>query len=428
MEFVRDGFHLASANYFGLPNPTPTYISVLAEAFVACMNPQLASANRSRLASSIEKETLSWFSERLGWGKHAGGTFTTGGSEGNFSALAMALNRRFPHSGDTGLSAVANRATFYASTEAHYSLDKAAAVLGIGRQSLRRISVDRNSRIDCDSLDRAIRLDLESNKEPFCIVGTLGTTGSGSIDDLKSLAAICQRYNLWFHVDAAYGGALLLSDRFAQLMDGVELGDSIVIDPHKWLAMPFASSIFLTKHPDGLERTFGVAAPYLQSAHAQPDNYQVSFQWSRRMNSLKLWLTLRIHGRRAYEDMFAKQFELAARLSAAIDRSDVFTLLIPPQLPILTARIKLPGGTEAEIAASHQELVKAIVEAGRTWITHTEVDGKSALRIMVISYLSDACHVDSLFAEMEDAAHRIISTRIGDIGSGSGGGYVAERA
>ena len=317
-EMVEQGFHVPSANYFGLMNPTPTYMGVLAEALVAALNPQLATLARSQLASKIELETVRWIGERVGWPGEFNGTFTSGGNEANFSGLALALASKFPDSVEEGVAAIGAPATLYASAESHHSLDKSAGLLGIGRKALRRIAVNEAAQLDPQKLDQAIEEDRAAGRKPFCVVATAGTTNSGTVDDLVAISEICKRHQLWLHVDGAYGASAIFSDQHRDLVRGIELADSLTIDPHKWLAMPFAAGVILTSHPEILERAFSVAAPYMPKAAGAhlPDNSRISTQWTRRMNSLKLWLTLRVHGRQAYEELIDHQLKLARSFAA----------------------------------------------------------------------------------------------------------------
>jgi aromatic-L-amino-acid decarboxylase len=298
-EMVDKGFHVPSANYFGLMNPTPTYMGVLAEALVAGLNPQLATLARSQLASKIELETVRWIGERVGWPGEFNGTFTSGGNEANFSGLALALAAKFPESIEDGVAATGGQPVIYASAESHHSLDKSAGLLGIGRKALRRIAVNDAAQLDPEMLEQTIAQDLAAGRQPFCVVATAGTTNSGTVDDLIAISNICRRHELWLHVDGAYGGVAIFSDQHRDLVRGIERADSLTVDPHKWMAMPFAAGLILTSHPEILERAFSVATPYMPKAvGAQlPDNSRISTQWTRRMNSLKVWLTLRVHGR-----------------------------------------------------------------------------------------------------------------------------------
>src|SRR6266852_641722 len=277
-EMVDQGFHVPSANYFGLMNPPPTYMGVLAEGLVAALNPQLATLARSQLASKIELETIRWIGERVGWPGEFNGTFTTGGNEANFSGMALALAAKFPDSVEEGVASIGGGPVLYASAEAHHSLDKSAGLLGIGRKALRRIAVNEKVQLDPQSLERVIVEDRAAGKQPFCVVATAGTTNSGAVDDMVAISEICRRHSLWLHVDGAYGAAAIFSDRHRDLVRGIEQADSITIDPHKWLAMPFAAGVVLTSHPESLRQAFAVSTPYMPRIPGPEvlDNFKVS--------------------------------------------------------------------------------------------------------------------------------------------------------
>ena len=408
-QMIDQGFHVPSANYFGLMNPTPTYMAVLAEALVAALNPQLASLARSQLASKIEQETVRWIAQRVGWaGESYGGTFTSGGNEANLSALALALTHRFPRVAEDGLIGLDKQPVVYASAESHHSIDKSLGLLGLGRRALRRIAVTERAEIDLPALERAMAHDRKAGYEPLAVVGTAGTTNSGAVDPLAALAEICRKQNLWFHVDGAYGAAAIFSDQHRSLVGGIEQADSIAIDPHKWLAMPFAAGVLLTAHPELLEPTFSLETSYLpRSADSPlPDNFRISAQWSRRMNSLKFWLTLRVHGRQAYEELIDRQLRLAEYLEASALNTGVLELAVPRRLTILNFRVAAARElqlAEEEATRIHQDIVQRITHDGEQWISATRVNGRSVLRMMIISYLTEERHVDALVEKLEKA-------------------------
>jgi len=410
-EMIDKGFHIPAANYFGLMNPTPTYMGFLAEALVAALNPQLATLARSQLASKIELETVRWMAERVGWRSDFGGTFTSGGNEANFSGLALALAAKFPHAMDEGVAAIGGQPVVYGSTESHHSLDKSAGLLGIGRKALRRIPVDDQLQMDPAQLEEAIEDDRRTGRKPFCAVATAGTTNSGIVDDLVAIADVCRRHQLWLHVDGAYGASAVFSDKHRYLVRGIELADSITIDPHKWLAVPFAAGVVLTRHPKILETAFSVAAPYMPKAAGArlPDNARVSTQWTRRMNSLKLWLTLRVHGRKAYEDHIDRQLQLARSFAAWIEKSEHFQLAAQPMLTIVSFRMKSNGLDAQQMAARHSEVAEEVTRDGQRWISDTVVNGESVLRMMIISYLTEERHLQDLQVALETAARTVTS-------------------
>jgi glutamate/tyrosine decarboxylase-like PLP-dependent enzyme len=402
---IDQGFHVSAANYFGLMNPTPTYAGVLAEALVAALNPQLATMARSQLASKIEAETVRWIGERFGWQQPFDGTFTSGGNEANFSGLALALAHHFPSAIEDGVASLGAQPIVYASDEAHHSLDKSVGLLGLGRKALHRVAVTDRIQLDLDALQASIRQDRAAGHKPFCIVATAGTTNSGAIDDIPALAEICKQEDLWLHLDGAYGASAVFSNTHSHLVRGIELCDSVTIDPHKWLAVPFAAGVILTRHPQALQQAFGVSTPYMpKTAPGLPtDNFKVSVQWTRRMNSLKLWLTLKLHGRLAYEQHIDQQMALAASFAERIRASEHFELTAPMFVPIVNFRLKaaVPGD---QLTRRHLELVELVTGDGRRWISETRVGGQSVLRVMVISYLTGEEQLTDLWTAVTEAA------------------------
>jgi glutamate/tyrosine decarboxylase-like PLP-dependent enzyme len=342
------------------------------------------------------------------WPGEFNGTFTSGGNEANFTGLALALAAKFPDAIEEGIASIGSQPVLYASDEAHHSIDKSAGLLGVGRKALRRIRVNENVQLDPRILEQTIEADLASGKKPFCVVATAGTTNTGALDDLVAVAEICRRYDLWLHVDGAYGGSAIFSDQHRSLLRGIEQADSITIDPHKWLAMPLAAGVILTCHPEMLERAFAVAAPYMPKAAESKglDNSRISSQWTRRMNSLKLWLTLRVHGRKAYEEHIDRQLGLAQSFASWIRASEHFELAAPQVLPIVAFRFKAPTLSQPQLAGAHASIVEEVTCDGQRWISETQVNGHSVLRMMVISYLTEERHLHELSNALTEAVTR----------------------
>lgn len=398
-EMVEKGFHVPSANYFGLMNPTPTYIAVLGEALVAGLNPQIATLARSQLASKMEQQAVRWIGEQL-YPQLAGGdplhmpfdgTFTSGGNEANFSGLALALAAKFPEAIEEGVVAIGGKPIVYASAESHHSLDKSAGLLGLGRRAVHRIAVDERVHMRMDLLEKAIEQNQAAGHKPFCVVATAGTTNSGAVDDIAAAADVCERHGLWLHVDGAYGASAVFSRNARQLVRGIERADSITIDPHKWLAMPFAAGVIVTRHPETLMKAFAVSTPYMPKASAAvlPDNWRISTQWSRRANGVKLWLSFKVYGRQAYEEHIDRQLKLARKFAEWVRSSEHFELTSEPDMTIINFRVK--GRPEMNDA-----VVDEVTRDGARWISTTMVDGKSVIRMMVISYLTSERNVEEL--------------------------------
>ncbi|MGC1372043.1 MAG: pyridoxal-dependent decarboxylase [Candidatus Sulfotelmatobacter sp.] len=409
-ELIDNGFHIPSANYLGMMNPTPTYMAFLAESLVAALNPQLATVARSPVASRMEAEAVSWIGELVGWPGDFSGTFTTGGNEANFTALALSLSHFFPQVVEEGLASLKRQPVFYASAEGHHSLEKSAGLLGLGRKALRRIRVTESLQLDTEELEAEIRRDLLAGLQPFCVVGTAGTTSSGAIDELPRIAQICRRYDLWFHVDGAYGAAVLFSERHRGLLRGIEGADSVTIDPHKWLAMPFSAGVILTCHPELLSQTFSVPCPYLHlqkaASAALPDFLNIGAQWSRRMNSLKLWMTLKTHGRQAYEALINRQIELAQGFAEWAAQSEAFELAAPQVLPVLNLRLRDPRLKPEDLFSLHAAIIEEVNRDGQRCISGAIVNGHSVIRTMIISYLTENRHLEGLQTALQSAAVR----------------------
>jgi aromatic-L-amino-acid/L-tryptophan decarboxylase len=411
-QMIDGGFHLASAHYFGLMNPTPTYAGVLAEALVAAVNPQLATTARSQLATKIESETIRWIGERFGWPQPFDGSFTSGGNEANFSALALAMAKHFPTAIEDGIASIGAQPVVYASVEAHHSLDKSVGLLGLGRKALRRIPLDDACAMDVTELASAIAADRRAGKRPFAVVATAGTTNSGIIDDIPGIADVCERENVWLHLDGAYGAAAVFSDTHRILVRGIERCDSVTIDPHKWLALPFVAGVILTRHPQLMQAAFGVTTPYMPKPIAgnPPDNFKVSAQWTRRMNSMKLWLTFQMHGRLGYERYIDNQMTLARHFAQWVEHSDWFELATPQVLPILNLRLKNFGEGDT-LAQAHLDLVELVTRDGTRWISETRVAGESVIRIMIVSYLTTTSHLQALQQALTGASAEVLSAK-----------------
>ncbi|MGH9521656.1 MAG: pyridoxal phosphate-dependent decarboxylase family protein [Terriglobales bacterium] len=404
-ELIDKGFHVPSANYFGLMNPTPTYMAVLAEALIAALNPQIATMARSQLASRIEHETVRWIAERCGYGSDAGGTFTSGGAEANFSGIALALAAHFPESVENGIASIGARPVLYASAESHHSIDKSAGLLGIGRSAVHRVPVNDRLHLRVDELEKMIDRDLAAGHRPFCVVATVGTTNSGAVDNLAAIANVCARRMLWLHIDGAYGGALVFSDQHRDIIRGIERADSITVDPHKWLAMPFAAGVIVTRRSELLRQAFEVTTPYMprDPGATVVDNFKISTQWSRRVNALKLWLTLKVHGRQAYEEHIDRQLRLARQFADWVRQSENYELFVDPDLTIVNFRVKYAGDEQAT-AAANRKVVDEVTRDGTRWISETTAAGRSVIRMMIISYLTDESNLQGLQDALTTAA------------------------
>jgi aromatic-L-amino-acid decarboxylase len=386
---------IPSPRYYGLLNPAPTPIAVFGEAVAAALNQNLGSWRHASLGVSIEERVVRWLCDLYSMPASANGSFTSGGTEANLSAIACARHRADPSIRDRGTGGT--RLVGYVSTEGHFSLDRSFDLLGLGRENLRAVPSDERCRIRPDELRAAIRRDREAGLRPFVVIGILGTTSTGAVDPLPDLGALAREEGLWFHVDAAYGGGAALSDRLRPLCAGIELADSVTVDPHKWFFVPFSAGAVLVRDRAILARAFAQDPVYIRDLRVPGRHwFREGVQGSRRFNSLKLWLSLKRHGRRGYEAAIDRQVDLARRLHDRLVGPAGFSAPHEPVLAISCFRPDPPDAEEAAAGPRAIAIQEAIEREGRHWVSTTVVHGRRYLRANVNSYLTREVHVHEL--------------------------------
>ena len=314
--------HVTHPRYFGLFNPSVTIASVVADTLVAMYNPQLATWRTSPAANEIERHTLAWLAGKFGLPSDTAASFTTGGAEANLSAVVVALTRACPEYGDGGLRSLSRPPVIYLTAEAHDSFNKIAHMTGLGRRALRTIATDRDLTMDLEDLERRVAEDRRNGLAPLMVVGTAGTTAAGAIDPLTDLARFCRREHLWFHVDAAWGGAAILSPRLRGHLAGIDAADSITCDAHKWFSVPMGAGMFFCRHHDAVREAFRAQTVYMPGKTGPADDpYTSSVQWSRRFIGLKLFLALAQHGESGYVEMIEHQARMGDLLRQSLQRT-----------------------------------------------------------------------------------------------------------
>jgi glutamate/tyrosine decarboxylase-like PLP-dependent enzyme len=242
--------------YFGLSNPSVTLASVVADTLVAMYNPQLANWRTCPAANEIERHTLGWLTAKFGLPGESIATFTSGGTEANLSAIVVALTRAFPDYGENGVRHLDATPAVCLTQEAHNGYKKIAHMTGLGRRALRTVATDDDLKLDVIDLDRRVAEDRRNGFLPFMVVGTAGATATGVIDPLLEIGRFCQESGLWFHVDAAWGGAAIISPALRHHLTGIESADSITCDAHKWLSVPMGAGMFFCRHAGSVAQAF----------------------------------------------------------------------------------------------------------------------------------------------------------------------------
>lgn len=391
--------HTTHPRYFGLFNPTPTFAGIAAELITAGFNPQLAVWSHAPAAVEMERAALKLVADRAGLPEAAVGSFTTGGAEANGSAVALALTRQFPGVDDHGLQSLGGQPVLYASDESHHAWLKIAHQAGLGRAAVHFVPVDEDLRMDLAALRARIAQDRQAGQLPFLLVATAGTTSGGVIDPLLEAATVADDEGLHYHVDAAWAGAAVLSDRLRPLLGGIERADSLTVDAHKWLSVPMGAGMFLTPHAQALAATYRVTAAYMPDpTDAAADPYAISVQWSRRFIGLKLFLTLATAGRRGYARQLEADAELGDRLRNQLAEAG-WRIVNRTPLPVVC----FVDPDRADDVDHHDRIAEAVVGSGTAWISSTSLAGQPALRACVISHRSSLSHLDQLVEALDDA-------------------------
>lgn len=394
--------HYSHPGYLGLFVPQPSSLSVFAEALVAGFNSQLATWHSSPFAVEIEQSLVRQFGARFGFSsEQAAGNFTSGGSEANHTALLAALTAKFPNFPSEGLRSLAGQPVFYVSQEAHHSLHKAAQACGLGRASLREVPVRNREGMDPDQLQALISEDRGKGLLPFLIVGTLGSSSSGALDPLISIAEIAEAEKLWFHLDACYGGAAVILPELSKFFEGAGRADSVALDPHKWLSVSVGTGMFLTRHPQILKECFSVDPAYATKASHHLDVFQPfmsSLSWSRGFTGFKLFLTLATLGWEGYRVLLRRQCQLADELRGRLSGSG-WRIENSSPLPVVcfSDATRPDGSSEAFL----RRAVEKVGENKHLWISMTKSPkGQPWLRAGIVSAATSSAIIEDFVRQL----------------------------
>jgi glutamate/tyrosine decarboxylase-like PLP-dependent enzyme len=423
---LRFNRHNGHPRFFGYVASPGTAVTAISDMLASALNSNVTSWRSSPASTQIERLTIDWIKQILGYPADAEGVFVSGGSMANFSGLAAARSLKAPASvtGD-GMRAVERVMRIYMSEEGHHSITKAAALLGIGHKNVRIVRVDDRFRIDINDLTRKIEEDLRDGHLPFCVVASAGTVSTGAFDPLGEVADVARAYNLWMHVDASYGGFAVMAKSARHFFDRISDADSISLDPHKWLYVPIDCGCVLYRDPAAARAAFSHDAEYTRVVERDPDEafafWDYSPELSRRFRALKVWMMLKSVGTRALGQAIEKNILCAKHLARLVEASEDFEMLAPVELSIFCFRY-IPASMRHELEGASRERAEEINRAldalnervmielqrdGDAYLSNARVRDRFSLRGCIINYRTTERDMEILLEDVRHIAKRI---------------------
>lgn len=347
----------------------------------------------SKAATLLEKQAAKWIGQFIGYSQDAKGLFTSGGTISNITALAAARTRKFPNARKDGVQVPV---AIYCSAEAHYSNVRAVELLGFGSSAVRSIPIDGERRMDVAAFEAQILADKAAGVVPLAVIASSGTTLTGAIDPLDEIADVCERYEIWMHIDGAYGAPAAGTAKARARFAGIERADSVTIDAHKWLFVPKACSIVLMKSYEPLVRTFSHNEAYMPHDHDEPNAVDITLEYSRPVRALKMWMGFAAHGADEFEKAITHNIELA-ELTYERAQADADFRVMPnrPQLSIVPIQYA-PAGVR-DVSGLNRRIYEAILEDGRIYLSPATIDNAIWLRPCYTNFRTTTEDVDVLF-------------------------------
>lgn len=391
-----------------------TVFGALAEFMAAVMNPNLGGGNH--IANLVEGQVVNWTKEMIGLPREASGLQVSGGSMPNFVGLAVARNSKAGYDvREQGANAAGKRLTIYTSSEAHSSIQKAVELLGMGSLSLRKVPASADYTIDLAAVAQMIAADRHAGWLPICIVGNAGTINTGAIDDLNALADLCQRENLWLHVDGAIGAVTVLAAKVKPQLAGIERADSIALDLHKWLHVPFEAGCILVRCERAHRRTFALTPEYLTHetrglAAGTLWFSDYGLQLSRQFRALKVWMSIKKHGLDRFGRMIARNVDQAHYFGRLVEAAADLELVAPIGLDIVCFRFNPGRLADEALDAINKEILMQLYEQGIAVPSYSTLHGRYCLRIAIANHRSTLQDFDLLAREVHRIGNALISS------------------
>jgi aromatic-L-amino-acid decarboxylase len=407
--------HWNHPGFFGYFATSSSVPGILGEMLVSALDVKAMLWKTSPAATELEQVVTDWLRQMLGLSDDWFGITTDTASIS--SMLALAAAREAKPELDIRERGMAGRADLprlrvYSSPHAHSSVDKAALALGLGLENVVKVDDDDEFRMRPEALVRAISHDRKQGYMPLACVATVGTTGMTSIDPVREIAEICNREQVWLHVDGAYGGMLAIVPEYRFVLDGVEGADSLVVNPHKWLFTPFDCSAFYIKRPDVLKRAFSLVPEYLVTREQdEVVNYMdYGVQLGRRFRALKLWMVIRAFGVEGLAERLREHCELARRFAAWVGKSADWELMAPVPFSLVCFRYAPRGMRDEEADRRNEQVMHAVNAGGEVFLSHTKIDGRFTLRLAVGNIRTEEKHVRLAWDKLNEAAKRLVSS------------------
>ena len=397
--FSRQNAH---PRMFGYVQSPGTPLATFADLLASTLNANLTVWRSAPAPVELERLTIDWIRQILGFDAEAGGLFVSGGSMANLAAIAAARQARDHSPG---------RLRMYASSETHFSIAKAAALLGIGRENVRQVAVDERFKIRTDDLVAKITADLEADYIPFCVIANAGTVNTGAVDPLKEIREVANRFELWMHVDGSYGAFALLAESGRKLFEGIEQADSIALDPHKWLYLPVDVGCVIYRAPEIARAAFSHEAEYTRVIGEEADEafafWDYGPELSRRFRALKVWMLLKGVGLYSLGEAIESNLACARRLESMVRTSDDFEMAAPVELSIFCFRhvpLYLSNASTQAIDDFNERLLIALQRDGSSYLSNTTLGGRFALRGCVLNYRTTLRDMDILLDDLRRVA------------------------
>jgi glutamate/tyrosine decarboxylase-like PLP-dependent enzyme len=400
--FSRQNAH---PRMFGYVQSPGTPLAAFADLLASTLNANLTVWRSAPAPVELERLTIDWIRQILGFNAEAGGLFVSGGSMANLAAIAAARQAKDCSSG---------RLRIYASGETHFSIAKAAALLGIGRENVCHVAVDERFRIRVDDLIAKIAADLEAGNVPFCVVANAGTVNTGAVDPLTEIRNVADRFQLWMHVDGSYGAFAVLAKSARKLFAGIERADSIALDPHKWLYLPVDVGCVIYRAPEIARTAFAHEAEYTRIIGEQADDafafWDYGPELSRRFRALKVWMLLKGVGLGALGEAIESNLACARHLESMVRASDDFEMAAPVELSIFCFRyvpVRLRNESSQAIDAFNERLLVALQRDGSSYLSNATLSGRFALRGCVLNYRTTLRDMEILLDDLRRVARSL---------------------